>query len=179
MNIPLKNKLIFILISGLLFAISSSLINHFFHDKSFSWGLFAFGTIFFGTFFGLSVFFILKKSTQIRMKKIQVELNENEIVRCVGSVVLFQGKEKLSGKLLLTNKRLIFKSDTKNNKFVETQLDLDEIKEVSSKNSAVLFHNRMSVLNKTGENFDFLVGIGDDWLTKINTPQKAERSLKV
>jgi len=105
------------------------------------------------------------------MKKIQVELNENEIVRCVGLAVLFQGKERFRGKLLLTNKRLRFKSDTKNNKFVETQLGLDEIKEVSSRNSAVLFHDRMSVLNKNGESVEFLVGIGDDWLTKINTPQ--------
>jgi hypothetical protein len=171
MNIPLKSKLVFSLTSGLIFALLTSLTNHFFLDEMFSWGSFVFKLIFFGFFFGFWIFYLLKKTTQKNMRKIQIKLNEDEDVRHVGPATLFLGKEKVSGKLLLTNKRLTFKSLKQNIQSGETQLVLDDIKEASPGNTAILFHNRMRILNKTGKYFEFLVYEGDSWIEKINTPQ--------
>jgi len=170
MNVPLKYKLIFILISGLIFVILNGLIGHFFLDINFSWGKSAFEFVFFGLSFGFVFFFLLKKLTRRNLKKIQIELNENEIFRYEGLAILFQGTEKVSGKLLLTNERLLFKSKTRKDETVETQLDLNEIKEVNSSNTAVLFHNKMMILDEIGRQIDFLVNKGDDWFTKLNTP---------
>lgn len=171
MNISLKHKIIFSLICGLTFAILNGLTNYFFLDKNFSWGIFAFNFIFFGLFFGFGFLFLMKKLTKRTMKKIQIELNEDEIIHHEGSANLFRGIEGVGGKLLLTNKRLIFKSHKLNIQSGETQLALDEIEEASSRKTAKLFQNGMRIMNKAGEHFDFVVYERDSWLTKINAPQ--------
>jgi len=106
------------------------------------------------------------------MKKIQIELTENENLKYEGPANLFRGIEGVGGKLVLTDKRLIFKSHKMNIQSGETQLLLEDIKEAIPKKTAKLFQNGIRILNNDGEHFDFVVYKRNNWLTKINAPQQ-------
>lgn len=173
MNISLKHKLIFSLISGFAFAILSSITNYFILDKDFSWGIFAFNIIFFGLFFGFGYLFLMKKLTARILRKIHIGLSEEEVVKHEGPANLFRGIEGVGGKLILTDKRLIFKSHKMNIQSGETQLLLDNIQQASPRKTAKLFQNGIRILNKAGEHFDFVVYERDSWLTKLNAPQQS------
>ncbi|MEO1255804.1 MAG: GRAM domain-containing protein [Bacteroidota bacterium] len=172
MNIPLKYKVLFSLISGFTFAILNSLTSYLILEKEFSWGVFFFNLIFFGFIFGFGYLFLMKKLSARLMKKIQIELNEDEIVKHEGPANLFRGMEGVGGKLLLTNKRLVFKSHKLNIQSGETQFPLNEIKEVSPRKTAKFFQNGIRVLTDTNEYFDFVVYERDNWLEKMNAPQR-------
>ena len=171
MNISLKYKVAFSLISGLSFAILNSITNYFFLDKDFNWGIFGFNLLFFGFLFGFGFLFLMKKSTQKLMKKIQIELVKDETIKHEGPANLLRGIEGVGGKLLLTNKRLIFKSHKMNIQSGETQLLLEDIKEAIPKKATKLFQNGIRIFNNAGEHFDFVVYERDNWITKINDPQ--------
>ncbi|MDN5215134.1 GRAM domain-containing protein [Fulvivirgaceae bacterium BMA12] len=168
MNISLKHKVIFSLISGFTFAILNSLTNYFFLDKGFSWGIFSSNLIFFGLFFGLTFLWFMKRQTNRLMEKIQIQLKDQEEIKHEGPANLFRGIEGVGGKLLLTDQRLIFKSHKMNIQSGETQLLLDEIKQATPRKTAKLFQNGIQILTNAGENFDFVVYERDNWLAKIN-----------
>ena len=114
----------------------------------------------------------MKRFTEKLMVKIQIEMAEKEIVKHEGPANLFRGIEGVGGKLLLTDKRLIFKSHKMNFQSGEIQLVLDEIEEVNATKTAKLFQNGMRVLSKAGESFNFVVYERDTWLDKIYKTQQ-------
>ncbi|MEL7004614.1 MAG: hypothetical protein AAFN93_18045 [Bacteroidota bacterium] len=141
MNISLKDKLLFSLISGVTFGVLNSFTAYFFLEKDFSWGLFAFNILFFGIFFGFGYLFLMKKFTKKLMNKIDIEIDEEEEIQHEGPANLFRGVEGVGGKLLLTDKRLIFKSHQLNIQAGETRILLEDIQETSPRKTAKLFQN--------------------------------------
>lgn len=107
------------------------------------------------------------------MNKIDIEIDEEEEIQHEGPANLFRGVEGVGGKLLLTDKRLIFKSHQLNIQAGETRILLEDIQETSPRKTAKLFQNGMRVLDKAGEHFDFVVYERDNWLSKINALKSA------
>ncbi len=167
MDVSSKHKIVFSMLSGLTFAILTSLMNYLFLHKDFNWVSFLFAFISFGLFFGLSYFYLMNKITSTFMRKILIKLNENEVMKHEGPANIFRGIEGVGGKLLLTDKRLIFKSHKLNIQSGETELLVEDIKEVIPRKTAKLFQNGIRIINKAGDHFDFVVYERDNWLTKI------------
>jgi hypothetical protein len=172
MKISLKRKLIFSLTSGLTFAILNSLTSHFFLDEYFSLAIFVFNLIFFGLFFGFGYFFLSHKLDIRSKERNPIKLSEDETIELEGSAKLFRETEWVRGRLVITNKRLIFKSHKLNIQSGEIQLALDNIKETESRHKAIVFKNGMSITDNIGQKFNFLVMEQNSWITKINTTQQ-------
>lgn len=167
MSFSLKYKILFSLFSGLLFALLSSLVNFFLQDKAFHWGLFIFNLLFFGFFFGFGFLHLMKIFSNRTLKKIIPELLEGEVIQREGPANLFRGIEAVGGKLLLTNKRLVFKSHKVNIQRGQINLELDQVTGVTSRKTSKIFDNGMRILNKNGEPFDFVVFERDEWISRI------------
>lgn len=174
MNIPLRQKLLFCFTSGLLFAMINSLTNLLLLDKAFRWELFVFNAVFFGLIFGFGFLYFMKRSTSSMMKHIQVELEENEQLQHEGAANLFKGVESVGGKLVLTNRRLIFKSHRFNFQTGETAFSWEEIDDVTPRKTAKWLQNGLRIVLKTGDHVDLVVYERDVWLDHIKTSlQKA------
>ncbi len=169
MRIPFIYKVSFALSSGLMFAVLNGLFYYFFIENEFSWSRFIFNMIFFGVLFGFGYLFLLKKMTDRLMKKIDIEVNEEEEELHEGPATLFRGIEGVGGKLLLTDKRLVFKSHQLNIQSGEKQCLLTEINKVEPKKTAKLFQNGLRIITNSGEQFDFVVYERDFWVSKIKT----------
>ncbi len=169
MKIPFIYKISFALSSGLIFAVLNSIIYYFFIENEFTWGRFIFNMIFFGILFGFGYLFLLKRMTDKLMKKIDIDVDEEEQELHEGPATLFRGIEGVGGKLLLTDKRLVFKSHRMNIQSGETQCLLIEINKVEPRKTAKLFQNGLKVTTNSGEEYDFVVYERDFWVSKIKT----------
>jgi hypothetical protein len=173
MKIPFRYKISFALFSGLVFALLNSLITYFFLEEDISISRFVFNLIFFGFVFGFGYLFLMKRLTDKLMQKINIDLNEDETEQYEGPANLFRGIEGVGGKLLLTDKRLIFKSHQLNIQSGETQYLLKDIKEVVPRKTAKLFQNGIRVVTESGENLDFVLYERDFWVSKIKEQLRA------
>ncbi|MCG8386540.1 MAG: GRAM domain-containing protein, partial [Cytophagales bacterium] len=90
-----------------------------------------------------------------------------EVIQREGPANLFRGIEAVGGKLLLTNKRLVFKSHKVNIQRGQINLELDQVTGVTSRKTSKIFDNGMRILNKNGEPFDFVVFERDEWISRI------------
>lgn len=168
MKIPVKHKIIISLLAGFKFATLHALFSVYIRGIEFSWSLYLFNLIFFGIFTGTIFLFIMKKFSERLLKKVVIELNENEVIQHEGPTNLFRGIEAVGGKMVLTDKRLVFKSHNMNIQNGETQFDLVDIQEVKSRKIAKLFQTGMRLLTRNNDNVDFVVYDADTWVDKIN-----------
>jgi hypothetical protein len=174
MNLTLKTKFLFALFAGLVFATINSSINYLFQGKSFEIARFGFDLVYFGLLFGFGFLYFMKRYSDKMLKKISVALNDGEVIEHEGAANLFRGMEAVGGKLMLTNKRLVFKSHKLNIQSGETSLELGEINEVIPRKTAYLLNNGIRMMKVSGEHFDFVVYERQDWLSKINEALKAQ-----
>ena len=167
MSFSLKYKILFSLFSGLLFALLNALVNFFLQDRAFHWGTFVFDFLFFGFLFGFGFLSLMKTLSKRRLKKIIPELLEGEVIRHEGQANLFRGIEAVGGKLVLTNKRLVFKPHKVNLQRGQVNLALDHITGINSRKTSKIFDNGLRVLNQRGEPFDFVVFERDEWISRL------------
>lgn len=170
MHIKLKYKFLFALFSGLAFTVLNSLTTYFFLGGEFNWWPFGFNFIFFGFFFGFGLLYIMTKTSDRLMKKIEIEIADGESMIHEGPANLFRGIESVGGKLLLSDKRLVFKSHKMNIQSGETQFMAAEIKKAIPRKTAKIFRNGIRIITNSGEYFDFVVYERHHWVMKINKP---------
>ena len=81
-----------------------------------------------------------------------------------------RGIEKVGGKLLLTDQRLVFKSHKLNIQSDETHLMITEIKEAIPRKTSNFYPNGIRIIKTTGDHLDIFVHERDNWISKINHP---------
>jgi hypothetical protein len=170
MNTSTKQKIFLYLGSGLLFAILFALIGYLL-GKEFTWETFTFNILFFGFIFGFGFTFLAKRLSRHTLQSIKMELTPGEQILQEAPANLFRGFEGVGGKLLLTNKRLVFKSHKLNIQTGETSLFFEDIEKAIPRNTAKILQNGMRVIDKSGLQFDFVLNDRDNWIAKINTKQ--------
>lgn len=117
---------------------------------------------FFGTIFGMVFLSLVKKTGKKWYDKIGVSLDEDEKAVMIGPGNHFIGKEAVGGKLVLTNRRLIFKSHKMNFNNHGIAFPLSDIKELSE--------NRKKILNvqfNLNGKHKFTVDSAKEWITAI------------
>jgi hypothetical protein len=97
-----------------------------------------------------------------------VKLHENETVLKAGDSNYFDAREKVSGKLILTNQRIYFKTLKEESKNLDFKVLFNQIKEVMFFNTWKVIPNGLSVITKEGQELKFLVKNRDQWCSMIN-----------
>jgi hypothetical protein len=104
--------------------------------------------------------------------KISIKVNENEQLIREGGANHFRGKEAVGGKLVLTNKRLIFKSHKVNVQNHEQYFELNQIETVLATKTFNFFQNGLTLNLTNSEMHKFVVDEPSDWVSQIEQQRK-------
>jgi len=96
----------------------------------------------------------------------KVDLKPNEVVVKASDSHHLNEEKKVSGKLILTNQRVYFKSPG-NNDF-NMEILPNEIEEIIYFNTSMLFPNGLNIVTKEGEQLKFKIKKRDSWGKAIN-----------
>ncbi|MBS3771007.1 MAG: GRAM domain-containing protein [Bacteroidales bacterium] len=96
----------------------------------------------------------------------KVNLKPNEIVVKAGDSQHLNGKGKITGKLILTNQRVYFKSPEKSEYNME--IVPTEIEEVIFFNTGAFSSNGLNIVTRAGEELKFKIKQRDSWGKAIN-----------
>jgi len=107
------------------------------------------------------------------IKGIQVEIDANEEVVMEAGANHFKGKESVGGKLVLTNKRLIFKSHKYNIQNHQESYDLASISNVAATKTLGFLTNGL-LLQVVYQPHRFVVDNPTDWINSIQTVQEKQ-----
>jgi phosphate/sulfate permease len=107
------------------------------------------------------------------IKGIQIEVDTNEEVVMEAGANHFKGKEGVGGKLVLTNKRLIFKSHKYNIQNHQESYDLASIRNASATKTLGFLKNGL-LLQVVDQPHRFVVDNPTDWINSIYNQQKRE-----
>lgn len=86
-----------------------------------------------------------------------MSLMENEQIYFDVLANLFRGIEAVGGKLMITDRRLIFKSHTFNIQTGTTEILIEEITEVKKRNTLRIIPNGISVTTKNGVEYNIVL----------------------
>jgi hypothetical protein len=100
-------------------------------------------------------------------KKNTVELADDERVMKEGPANHFKRKEGVGGKLVLTNRRLIFKSHKINIQVHQHHFDLGQIERVKTTRTLRFLENGLTVELTNNESHKFIVDAPNDWADVI------------
>jgi hypothetical protein len=100
-------------------------------------------------------------------EKAQVETTSNEIILKEAGANHFKGKEGVGGKLVLTNKRLIFKSHKFNVQNHQENFDLVEIVSAQRTKNMKIFNNGLLLALNNKEKHKFVVDEPSEWVSTI------------
>ncbi len=98
-----------------------------------------------------------------------IKLQSDEKVMKSGFANHFKGIESVGGKLVLTNKRLYFKSHKLNFQNHELSLELKDIKEHVKVNTLSIVPNGLKIILKSGEEERFVLNRRNDWIKFLNS----------
>jgi GRAM domain len=121
-----------------------------------------------GLLFALMIQYFAKWS----FKKIKVDIGEDEHVIKETGANHFKGREGVGGKLVLTNKQLIFKSHSFNIQNHQENFGLIKIKSVEATKTLGILKNRLTVQLITHETHKFIADNPGEWVEAI-THQKS------
>lgn len=94
-----------------------------------------------------------------------INMDEDEQLIFETSANHFESMEDVGGKLYLTNKRLIFKSNNINTKNNELSIELPDIIEVDKYKTLGVINNGISVITASNNKEKFVVEKRRDWLS--------------
>jgi hypothetical protein len=97
-----------------------------------------------------------------------VDLKANEVVVKATDSEYFGDNEKISGKLILTNQRLYFKTLQEEENRYNMEIMPNEIHEVIPFNTSFFSKNGLNLVTKTGNHYKFLMKKRDTWGVIIN-----------
>jgi hypothetical protein len=121
------------------------------------------GGIFFGLLLALSLQYFAKKM----FDKIVIETDPSEITVKVTGANHFKGTEGVGGKLLLTDRRLIFKSHKLNIQNHQESFYLHQIKTVSKYKILSFINTGLMIQLTTDEVHKFVVDHPEEWVSLI------------
>lgn len=165
-KMSLKLKIVQAVILGLTFGGILFLFG-FILDEKFNIGQFIFQATFFGVFMGILFPVITQIQTKKILKKTIINLNEDEQLVYEGASTLKSKFFSSGGKLVLTNKRLAFKTHKLNFKNTFVEIPLNEITKVGQQDT-LGFINNTFMIQKANEEFKFIVyeNERDAWVSK-------------
>lgn len=97
-----------------------------------------------------------------------VDLKANEVVVKATDSEYYQENEKISGKLILTNQRLYFKTLQDKSQRYDMEILPEEIREVIPFNTSIFSKNGLNLITKKGNEYRFLMKKRDTWGAIIN-----------
>lgn len=100
-------------------------------------------------------------------KKVTVKTADNENVIKEGGANHFKGKEAVGGKLVLTGKRLIFKSHKFNIQNHQDNFDLRQVEKLKATKTFKFLENGLTVELTNNDRHKFIVDEPADWIEKI------------
>jgi hypothetical protein len=124
-------------------------------------------TIIGGLVAGLLFALIMQYAAKMLFKKIIVETADNENIIKEGGANHFKGKEGVGGKLVLTDKRLIFKSHKFNIQNHQENFDLGQITKLQTTKTFGILENGLTLELNTNDRHKFIVDEPTDWIEKI------------
>ena len=98
----------------------------------------------------------------------KVDLKENEVVIKATDSNQLNGKGKILGKLILTNQRIYFKSIQKEDTNYNLEILFNQLREVFYFNSGFLSPKGLTLVTKSGEEYQLTMKNRDDWGRSIN-----------
>ena len=101
------------------------------------------------------------------LEAVSVDLDSDEIIDFQTPANYISEKEPISGKLFLTNKRIIFKNHKQEKNLSEFSINNDELIKIESFKSINLFHNGLLINTASGEKHMFILDRLKDWVTKL------------
>jgi hypothetical protein len=128
-----------------------------------------------GIFAGLIFALIINYAANRLYKKIIIDINIDEALIKEGGANHFKGKEGVGGKLVLTDKRLIFKSHNLNIQNHQDNFDLAQINEVQATKTLNLFNNGLLLELVDMGKHKFVVDEPNDWVIAIRDQKKQLR----
>ncbi len=122
------------------------------------------GGIFFWLFFTL---FVKYFSSNV-YKKISIDIANDEVILVEGGANHFRGKEGVGGKLVLTNKRLVFKSHKFNIQNHQQDFEVDKIINLKTFKSMFFLENGLILDFADGTSHKFIVDEAKVWMDMIS-----------
>ena len=98
----------------------------------------------------------------------RVNLKENETVIKVADTSYVESQSRVTGKFILTNQRIYFKSVEETNNGVDFEILFSQIREILFFNTWKVIPNGLSVITKEGSELKFLLKNRDSWCQIIN-----------
>ena len=96
-----------------------------------------------------------------------IQLEDGEVLLKEGSANHFKGMEAVGGKMLLTNRRLIFRSHSFNVQTHEETYWLADITSVRTRNTLGIVPNGIAVILNNSREERFVVNERQEWIQKI------------
>ncbi len=128
----------------------------------------AIGGLVFGLLFALTMQFMAKRL----FNKILVETADDESIIKEGGANHFKGKEGVGGKLVLTDKRLIFKSHKFNIQNHQDTFDLEQIEKLQATTTLKFLKNGLILELKNNDSHKFIVDEPSDWIEKVMSQKR-------
>jgi hypothetical protein len=126
------------------------------------------GGIVAGLLFAVAMQYLAKRL----LEKIVIDTDENESVIKTGGANHFKGKEAVGGKLILTNKRLIFKSHKYNIQNHQDNFDLKQIDTLRTTKTLKFLENGLTLELLNNTRHKFIVDEPQDWIKSITTQKE-------
>jgi hypothetical protein len=120
-----------------------------------------------GIFVGFGFAFSMKYYAKWLYKKIIIEMQNGEELIKEGGANHFKGIEGVGGKLVLTDKRLVFKSHKINIQNHETDFDIRQIEKVQATRTLGMLNNGLILGLINSDEHRFVVDDPLDWVKEI------------
>lgn len=124
-------------------------------------------TLFGGLVAGLLFGVLMQYSAKKLYTKINIDIPDYECVIKEGGANHFKGKEGVGGKLVLTDKRLIFKSHKFNIQNHQEDFELNQITDLHTFKSLKFFEKGLLIDLAGGVSHKFIVDEPNDWINVI------------
>jgi hypothetical protein len=124
-------------------------------------------TVIGGLVAGLLFAWTMQYAAKRLFKKIVIETAHNENIIKEGGANHFMGKEGVGGKLVLTDKRLIFKSHKFNIQNHQDNFDLGQVKKLQATKTLKFLENGLTIELTNNDRHKFIVDEPTDWVEKI------------
>ncbi len=125
-----------------------------------------------GLIAGLIFSLIIDLAAKRLFKKITIEIPEGERVIKEAGANHFKGKESVGGKLVLTDKRLIFKSHKMNILNHQDSIELAQINNINATKILNLFNTGLTIDLLNNEKHKFVVDEPSEWVSSIELQKK-------
>lgn len=110
---------------------------------------------------------VMQYTAKRLLAKITVDTGENEWIIREGSANHFKGMEGVGGKLVLTNRRLIFKSHKLNLQNHQNNFELVQIENLQTNKTLGFLENGLTLELNGSEKHKFIIDAPQEWVTMI------------